>query len=115
LLGLDLFPKEFFEREVALYTEKFEKYGVPLDSRRYYTKLDWLAWTTVLTDRKEYRDRVHACIARMVSETVQRVPLADFFETKTAKQNCFQHRSVVGGFFINMLCGNKNFGSGQTG
>ncbi len=109
LLGLGLFPEEFYEREIALYTEKCEKYGVPLDCRRFYTKLDWLAWTTVLTDNKEYCDKIHACIADMVCETAQRVPLTDWYETKSAKQCSFQHRSVVGGFFINMLQGNKNF------
>ncbi len=109
LLGLGLFPEEFYEREIALYTEKCEKYGVPLDCRRFFTKLDWLAWTTVLTDNTKYRDMVHACIAKMVSETIQRVPLTDFYETKTCTQHMFQHRSVVGGFFINLLRGNRNF------
>ena len=110
LLGLDLFPEEFYEREIALYTEKCEAYGVPLDCRRYYTKLDWLSWTTVLTDNEEYRNMIYSRIARMVSDTRQRVPLTDWYETQSAKQCSFQHRSVVGGFFINMLHGNKNFG-----
>ena len=109
LLGLDLFPADFYEREIALYTEKCEAYGVPLDCRRYYTKLDWLSWTTVLTDNEEYRNMIYSCIARMVSDTRQRVPLTDWYETQSAKQCSFQHRSVVGGFFINMLHGNKNF------
>ncbi len=109
LLGLGLFPEEFYEREIALYTEKCEKYGVPLDCRRSFTKLDWLAWTTVLTDNSEYRDMIHARIAKMVSETIQRVPLTDFYDTKTCRQLTFQHRSVVGGFFINLLRGSRNF------
>jgi len=109
LLGLGLFPEEFYQREIALYTEKCEKYGVPLDCRRSFTKLDWLAWTTVLTDNTEYRDMIHECIAKMVSETSQRVPLTDFYDTKTCLQHTFQHRSVVGGFFINLLRGNRNF------
>ena len=109
LLGLNLFPADFYEREIALYTEKCEAYGVPLDCRRFYTKLDWLAWTTVLTNNKEYHDRVYSCIAKMVCDTQQRVPLTDWYETKSAKQCSFQHRSVVGGFFISMLPNNKNF------
>jgi len=109
LLGLDLFPEEFYKREIALYTEKCETYGVPLDCRMFMTKLDWLSWTTVLTDLREYRDLIHSKIAKMISETVQRVPMTDMYETKTAKQCSFQHRPVVGGFFINLLRGNKNF------
>ena len=109
LLGLNIFPKEFYEREIALYTEKQEKYGIPLDCRAFFTKLDWLSWTTVLTDNKEYLEMVHEKIAAMISETIQRVPMTDFFETKFPKQCSVQHRSVVGGFYINMLLGNKNF------
>ena len=52
---------------------------------------------------------VHEKIAAMISETIQRVPMTDFFETKFPKQCSVQHRSVVGGFYINMLLGNKNF------
>ena len=109
LLGLDLFPEEFYEREIALYTEKCEKYGVPLDCRAFFTKLDWLSWTTVFTENQAYRDMIHSLIAKEISETVQRVPMADMYETKTAKQCSMQHRSVVGAFFINLLRNNKNF------
>ena len=82
---------------------------MPLDCRKPFTKLDWLAWTTVLTDNTEYRDMIHAKMAKMVCDTIQRVPLTDFYDTKTTHQHMFQHRSVVGGFFINLLCGNCNF------
>jgi hypothetical protein len=109
LLGLDLFPEEFYKREIALYTEKCEKYGVPLDCRAFFTKLDWLSWTTVFTENQVYRDMIHSLIAKEISETVQRVPMADMYETKTAKQCSMQHRSVVGAFFINLLRNHKNF------
>lgn len=109
LLGLGLFPEEFYKREITLYKEKCEKYGVPLDCRRFYTKLDWLAWSTVLTDDKKYASHIYECIANMTSDTYQRVPLTDWYETQTAKLCQFQHRSVVGGFFIPMLPGNNNF------
>ena len=109
LLGLNMFPEEFYEREIALYTEKCEKYGVPLDCRAFLTKLDWLSWTTIFTDNDKYRDMIHDRMAKMISETIQRVPMTDIYETQTAKQCSVQHRSVVGGFFINLLRGNKNF------
>ena len=103
LLGLGLFSDEFYAREIALYKEKMNEYGVPLDNRKKYTKLDWEAWTTVLTDDKEYRESIYACIAKMVSETQQRVPITDWYDTETSFQVGFQNRTVLGGFYINML------------
>ena len=101
--GLNLFSKEFYAKEIALYKNKMNKYGVPLDSRQDYTKLDWLAWTTVLTDNKAYCDAVYAAIRRMVEETTHRVPITDWYFTSTADFRGFQNRTVLGGYFINLL------------
>jgi hypothetical protein len=100
---LNLFPAELYNREITLYKNKMNDYGVPLDSRSDYTKLDWLAWTTVLTDNKAYTDAVYAAIRRMIEETDNRVPITDWYFTSTAKQRGFQNRTVLGGFFINLM------------
>ena len=42
-------------------------------------------------------------VYRFVNESPSRVPLTDWFDTVTAKQQGFQARSVVGGVFIPML------------
>lgn len=101
--GLNLFPAELYNREIALYKNKMNEYGVPLDCRSDYTKLDWLTWTTVLTDNKAYSDAVFAAIRRMIEETDNRVPITDWYFTSTAKQRVFQNRTVLGGFFINLM------------
>ncbi|MBQ9745939.1 MAG: DUF4965 domain-containing protein, partial [Clostridia bacterium] len=103
LLDLGLFGDDFYAREIEVYTEQMNEYGVPLDNRKTYTKLDWEAWTTVLTDNEEYRDKIYACIAKMVSDTQQRVPITDWYDTETSFQVGFQNRTVLGGFYINML------------
>ena len=103
LLGLNLFGDDFYAKEIALYKEKMNEYGVPLDNRKTYTKLDWEAWTTVLTDDEDYRDSIYACIAKMVNDSQQRVPITDWYYTETAFQRGFQNRTVLGGFYINML------------
>ena len=103
LLDLKLFDERVLREEVEVYLSKMNRYGVPLDSRSDYTKLDWMAWTTVMTDHKTYTKKVFASIARMICESEDRVPVTDWYYTSDAKQAGFQARSVLGGFYINLL------------
>lgn len=103
LLGYHLFAEETKQAEAALYLKKLNEYGVPLDSRADYTKIDWLMWSTCLCDDKQYLDAACASVIRMMNETTDRVPLTDWYDTRTAQHHHFQHRSVVGGLFINLL------------
>lgn len=103
LLELNLFSEEMKRKEIKLYTEKMNRYGVPLDSRKDYTKLDWLMWTTRLCDDKEYFNSVTQSIINMICETKDRAPLTDWYYTTDAYREIFCGRSVVGGVFINLL------------
>ena len=103
LFGWNLFSDETKSREVALYKEKCNRYGAPLDSRKDYTKIDWLMWSTCIYDDKEYFDMVNTAIINMMEETQERVPLADWYDTVYAEHYSFQGRSVVGGLFIQLL------------
>ena len=103
LLGYKLFSDEVKKNEIKLYTEKMNRYGVPLDSRADYTKIDWLMWSTRVFDDKEYFEKVCECIVNMINETLDRVPLTDWYYTSTADYRAFKNRTVVGGLFINLL------------
>ena len=102
-MDLNLFDEEIFQNEIKLYQSKALQYGIPLDSREMYTKLDWLVWTTIMTDDKEYFDMVIKSVYRMLNETCDRVPLTDWYYASNGRQCIFQNRSVLGGIFINLL------------
>ena len=103
LLQLKLFSDEIKRNEVEYYMTKMNKYGVPLDSRKDYTKIDWLLWSANITDNMEYFDKVCQSIVDMINETEDRVPLTDWYYTSSARHVEFQNRSVVGGLFIKLL------------
>ncbi|HZU25990.1 MAG TPA: DUF4965 domain-containing protein [Bryobacteraceae bacterium] len=103
LLGLNLFPPDVARRELAFYATHQKTYGLPLDNRKDYTKLDWIFWTATLADSKAEFESLIDPAWRFANESPTRVPLTDFYSTTTAKKMGFQARSVVGGLFIRLL------------
>jgi hypothetical protein len=103
LLHLNLFPAGIRQTEIAFYLQHLNKYGLPLDNRADYTKLDWEIWTATLTGSAAEFNTFMAPIAKWINETPSRVPLTDWYDTKNGKQVGFQARSVVGGVYIKAL------------
>ena len=103
VLDYNLFPKSVRDSEMISYLAKMNKYGLPLDSRADYTKLDWSIWTATLASTPEQFQAIMDPIYLWSNETPSRVPLTDWYDTKTGKQIGFQARSVVGGVFIKAL------------
>ncbi|MBU5440633.1 glutaminase family protein [Paenibacillus sp. MSJ-34] len=98
-----IFNERIAQQEVAWYLTKQNKYGVPLDSRETYTKADWLVWAATLASDQEQFARLIEPLWDALNETADRVPFTDWYDTKTARQMNFQHRSVVGGIFMKLL------------
>jgi hypothetical protein len=103
LLDLDLFPASIAQSEITFYLQHLNQYGLPLDNREDYTKLDWEIWTATLTDDPAQFKSFLDSIGKWISETPTRVPLTDWYDTKSGKMMAFQARSVVGGVFIKAL------------
>lgn len=103
LLGLNLFPSAVLHQEMAHYRRVQNTYGLPLDSRKTYTKLDWTVWTATLTgDRKDFEALVEP-IGRFLAATPQRLPMTDWYETTTAAKVGMTARPVVGGVLLPLL------------
>ncbi len=103
VLDYNLFPKSVRDSEIAFYKTKLNLYGLPLDSRKDYTKLDWELWTATLADNAADFNTFVDPLYKWANETTSRVPMTDWYDTKTGKQSGFQARSVVGGLFIKAL------------
>jgi hypothetical protein len=103
LLGFHLFPKTVRDTEMRFYLKHLNRYGLPLDNRADYTKLDWQIWTATLADSRKDFDALMDPISTWLNETTSRVPLTDWYDTKTGKKSGFQARSVVGGVYIKAL------------
>jgi hypothetical protein len=103
LLGLNLFPPAITAKEIAFYKTKLNRYGLPLDNRKGYTKADWQVWTATLAVNRSDFDLLMHPVYEFVNDTPDRIPLVDWYETDNAKHNCFRARTVVGGVYIKML------------
>ncbi|OFW08397.1 MAG: glutaminase [Acidobacteria bacterium RIFCSPLOWO2_02_FULL_67_36] len=103
VLGLHLFPAAVATKEMAFYRRVQGRYGLPLDNRRLYTKLDWITWTATLTGSRRDFEALVAPVFDFLNATPHRVPMTDWYWTHDATKTGFQARSVVGGVFLRLL------------
>lgn len=115
VFGTQVFPNEIWEPEIASYRAGQNRYGMPLDNRAEYTKSDWLVWSACMTEDRQLFQDMMMPLWRFYHETPNRIPMTDWYETKTGEQVRygqtedglikigFQNRTVQGGLFMKVL------------
>lgn len=105
LLGFGIFPESVARKEIAYYLHKQNRYGLPLDSRRQWTKSDWIVWSATLADDRKSFEALVEPVWDFMNETVLRVPMSDWYKSDVPAHVIFKARAVVGGYWIKMLEG----------
>jgi hypothetical protein len=103
ILGFNIFPEEAENKEIRYYLDHRNRYGLPLDNRATYTKLDWILWSASLAnENKEFRELIKP-VYDFLRETPDRIPMSDWYWTKSGEYRGFIARSVVGGVYMELL------------
>jgi hypothetical protein len=103
ILGANLFSETVGNAETAWYLRTQNVYGLPVDNRTTTSLIDWAMWCAALAPSRADFEALAAPIYRYAQQTPSRVPLSDWYDTKTGRQTGFQARPVVGGLFVKML------------
>ena len=103
LLSLNVFSQEIMKKDYAYYKTKVNEWGLPLDSRSTYTKSDWIIWTASMARSREDFNALVDPLWKFYNETIDRVPMSDWFYTDKPEFCMFIARSVVGGYFMPLL------------
>jgi hypothetical protein len=103
LFNSGLFDESFYQAEIQWYTKKQNSYGVPLDSRRDYTKSDWILWAATFTKSRQEREALIAPVVAFLRDSPDRVPFSYCYDTVDARHYHFINRTVQGGLFMPLL------------
>ncbi len=101
--NLNLFPNNVIDKEVSYYLTKQNPYGLPLDSRKEYTKSDWIMWTAAMSSDLETFKKFIDPLYKYINETTSRVPISDWHHTDSGEWVGFKARSVIGGYWMKVL------------
>ena len=88
---------------MAFYRHHLNRYGLPLDNRKTWAKLDWSMWTATLTGSRPDFEAISSPVYDFLNDAPQRVPMNDLYWTENGTEKGMHARPVVGGVFLKML------------
>lgn len=100
-LGLQLVPQSVYDMQSAFYPTVANKYGVPLDTRHTYTKVDWEMFCASIASEGT-KELFIDDIANWINQTPTQMPFTDLYNTISGNYPSgvvFADRPVVGGEF----------------
>lgn len=103
LFGSNLFSQKVYETELTWYENHINTYGTPLDSRKDYTKSDWICWCAAMSKDEMQVKKLIAPIAAYLENSSTRIPFGDWYDSVTGKYEHFIARSVQGGIYMPIL------------
>ncbi|KAG9237226.1 hypothetical protein BJ875DRAFT_540678 [Amylocarpus encephaloides] len=84
LLSLNLIPQRIYDMQSAFYPTIAQTYGVPLDTRNFYTKTDWQIWAAAVSSPST-RSLFISKLATWIRETSTNRALTDLYHTQTGE------------------------------
>lgn len=112
VLGLEfLIPTKYIDDMGAWYmANKMQKYGLPLNSRKLYTKDDWMMFLaatyytrTAPVAPSAFTTALFQGLFNWANETTSRVPLSDWTNTDSPSSVGFVNRPVYGAMYAPLL------------
>lgn len=107
LLDFNLFNNDLYKAECEFYKKKANKYGVPLDYRKSFTKTDWMMWASVLDESGESTKLFALLIRKFLEDSHDGACFSDWINTDRPTHVGFSHRTVQGGLWMPVLMKNK--------
>lgn len=80
LLQLGVVPDHIYTMQSNWYPQVSQVYGLPIDSRHFYTKSDWEMWAAATTEPTTRRLFVDA-LAFWINSTSTQFPFSDLYNT----------------------------------
>ena len=106
VLGLNLFPPQVAQRQIAFYLTKMTPMGLPLCNRTTNSDTDHTIYTAILARHEADFRTIIGGLYNYLNTTPDRVPMTDYYPTHGG-QAVFHARPVVGAVYVKMMLHSK--------